>query len=123
MNINHAFVSAADEETGRAVDAWQRISEKPTSIALKRDDGTAVAAQTVRVEWSSTSGGGSGEKTGPGGASSVRYGTLFGVLNHPFEDDTDIRRGDRFALNGYQYKIVDVLVTLGELQGRFEAMG
>lgn len=119
MNINNALTSTADSETDRAVDAWKRISEKPTSVTMKQDDGTAVAAQTVRIEWDSTS----SEAAGPGGQSSIRRGTMFGVRNHPTVTDTNVQRGNRFALNSYQYRVIDVLTTLGEVQARFEAMG
>ena len=121
MNINNALTGAAATETDRAVDAWRRINEKPTSISMKRDTGNAVAAQTVRIEWGSSSGG-SGERAGAGGQSSIRYGVVFGVHGHATVDDTDIQRGDRFTVNGYQYRVIDVLITLGERQCRFEVM-
>lgn len=120
MNINNALTGTAATDTDRAVDAWKRISEKPSSITMRRDDGTAVAAQTVRIEWDDNS---NSEPSGAGGKSSMRRGTVFGVVNHATVADTDIQRGDRFTVSGYQYRVVDVLTTLGEKQGRFEAMG
>lgn len=101
----------------RAVDAWRRIQDKPTQIIIVRDLGGALAEQTVRVEWS----GEVRDVMGQVGTVGERQITVFGVQGHPTVPDTDIRRGDQFALDGVQYKVVDVLVTLGEIQARVEA--
>ncbi len=59
----------------RAADAWLRINEKPASIVLVRN-GTALAAQTVRVEYDRGTGGGS--EMGDAGQSSQRGAVVFG---------------------------------------------
>lgn len=101
----------------RAVDAWRRIQEKPTSVTIVRGS-TPLAAQTVRIEKDSTV---DRETEGAAGRSSMRNVTVFGITNHPTVTDTNIQREDRFVYNGTQYRIIDVLVTLGEVQARAEA--
>jgi hypothetical protein len=102
----------------RAVDAWRRISEKPSSITLVRGT-TELAEQTVRVEYSAAV----REVQGSTGRSSVRDVIVFGIQDHPTLDDTDIQRDDLFKHDGVQFRVVDVIYTLGEKQGRCEANG
>ena len=103
--------------SSRAGDAWQRINDKPSDVTIKRGS-TTLSSQTVRVEFGESL----HESSGGAGTSSSRLVTVFGIQNHPTEDDTDIRRGDRFAIDGVQYSVVDVVTTLGEIQARCEAM-
>lgn len=100
----------------RAQDAWRRIQDKPSSITLVRN-ATPLSAQTVRLEYDSTS-----RETAEGGAgkSSQRSLVVFGIAGHPVQADTDIRRGDRFSVNGVQYVVIDVMYTTGEVQARAE---
>jgi len=44
-----------------------------------------------------------------------------GVKDHPTVTDTDIQRGDTFALNGINYRVVDLVFVPGEVQARCEA--
>lgn len=118
-NINSWLTTSTPiSATDRAVDAWRRISQKPTSITLVRN-GVAQSAQTLRVEADNMS----SEVEGLGmGQSSWRRVILFGVRSHPTVTDTNIQRDDRFALSGTQYRVVDVNATnLGEVQATAEA--
>lgn len=104
--------------TNRASDAWSRIQDKPTSITVTRG-ATELSPQTVRVEWDNTG----AEKTGQaGGISSSRKVIVFGVRGHATESNTNLSRDDRFAFNGLIYRVIDVMVTMGEIQARCEVL-
>lgn len=107
------------DEGHRAALAWRRISEKPTSIVIKRGN-TTLDAQTVRIEFSEAS----NQRMGASGEGSVRDVILFGVLNHPDAsvDDTNIRKGDRFVYLNSEYQVRDLVFTLGEVQAHAEAV-
>jgi len=111
-------------ESGRAVQAWNRINDKPVSVAFKKSNGTLLAAQLVRLESDSSLAVGS-EVNSPAGQAPRRNLTVFGVVNHPDSAvaDTDMAEGYRFVYNSDEYRIVDVIVTLGELQGVCEVVG
>jgi len=49
---------------------------------------------------------------------------LFGIKDHPDEADSDVQRGDRFVLaeTKVQYRVLDVVHTLGEVQARCEGL-
>jgi len=100
----------------RAVRAWARIQDKPTTVALYRGT-TAQPAQTLRVEPSAQVF--PDEVRGPGLASIARV-LLFGVQGHPAEPDTDIQKGDLFTLADGQYRVIDVWTYPGEVQARAE---
>lgn len=116
---------AAPSAAERAADAWRRINDKPSSIVLVRNANSAsqttLAAQTLRVEYNDMSSV-SGEIGGAGGASSQRSATLFGIRSHATLPDTDIRRDDRFRHDGMQFRVMDVIYTLGEIQARAEVL-
>lgn len=103
----------------RAVAAWTRINQKPSSVAFKTRAGTVLAAQTVRIEYNS----GAGEATSEAGKTPVRKLTIFGVKDHPTVTDTDIAEGYRFVLNGDEYRVIDTMLTLGEVQASCEVTG
>jgi hypothetical protein len=111
--------TSAIDETFRAVKAWNRINDKPTAVAFKTVAGTTLAAQTVRIESDNTV----TESEGAAGQGPVRKVIVFGVQNHPIVTDTDMKEGYRFNYGNDQYRIVDVISTLGELQGIGEATG
>ncbi len=102
----------------RAVLAWRRIQDKPTSITINRD-GVTHPAQTVRIEYNETGRVIMGEANS---ASAVRDVILFGVKNHPTVADTNLQYGDRFAYNGQIFKVVFVITTIGEIQANCEAI-
>lgn len=96
----------------RAVLAWRRIQDRPTAVTFKR----VGAAQTVRIEWDS----GASEPRSAAGEAALRTGVLFGIRNHPTEDDTNVRGGDRFVLHSQEYEVVDVILPPGEKQAGFK---
>lgn len=101
----------------RAVRAWNRINDKPTSIVVKRN-GTIMAAQTVRLEYAQ---GGLMESTNIGSVGSQSV-TVYGILSHPVAANTDIKIGDRFVYGGKEYEIKSTIITIGEIQGQAEAI-
>lgn len=103
--------------TERAKDAWRRISDKPSSIILVRGD-TALSAQPVRVEVSTTA----SEIRGEAGQSAKREVIVFGVRSHPSVANTDIQRGDKFVLNSVQYRVKSVILQTGEIQAVCEEL-
>lgn len=118
----HAWASAGAEAISavdRAVAAWRRIQDKPTSITIKRGT-TTLDAQTVRIEIGGTGSGWQSE--GGAGKSARQSATVFGVRDHPTEADTDIARDDRFAIGGTIYSVTALVLQLGEIQAQCEAV-
>lgn len=100
----------------RSVDAWRRISEKPTSIIVVRGNAD-LPAQTVRLEWNNTT----NEITGAGNTIvSVQRATLFGVKGHQTIADTNIKKGDRFKAHDMIFRVLSVIPQTGEIQALCE---
>ena len=112
--------NTAIEDASRAALAWRRIQDKPTSVTFERPNGTSVGAQTVRVELSEFA----RDANSPAGAQTVRQAIVFGVRNHPDGSvaDTDVKSGYTFILNNKEYRVADVVETLGEVQARAEVV-
>jgi len=108
--------------TSRAVDAWNRINRNPTSITIIQKDETELAAQTVRIEFDNSMDSERKGDGGGGGMSARRDAIVFGVKNHPTVTDTNIQRGDRFAVNGQIYRVVQVILVPGEVQATCEVL-
>lgn len=106
-------------DEARAAAAWSRIQEKPSSVVIVRGTSTTLAAQTVRLEYS---GNQPAEPSGGAGMSSKQTVILFGIRGHETEADTNVQRGDRFAVSGVQYRVVAMVQTIGEVQATCEAM-
>lgn len=109
-------------EQRRAAHAHRRIHDKwtvVTSIAFKNASGTKLAAQEVRIESDNTA---TPSESAAGGAPRRKV-IVYGVYNHATLPDTDIKEGYRFNYENDQYTCVDVIVTLGEVQGVFEVSG
>jgi len=104
--------------TQRAVDAWNRIGDKPVSITVIRGD-TTLPIQTVRIEYSESERVVTGEASG---MSAVRNVIVFGVKNHPSVANTNLQYGDMFSYDGQIFKIVFVMSTIGEIQANAEAV-
>ena len=89
-----------------AYDTARLITDKSTSVTVVRD-GAELAAQTVRIE----------EMGRPrpylteAGETAHADVLVLGYKGHPSIDDTDLQRGDRFAVDGQGYEIV--MVTPG----------
>lgn len=113
------WFSVLDAIPARAADAWKRINDKPAQIVLLRK-GIAQPVQTVRVEYDRGTGGGA--EVGDAGKSARRGVIVFGIRGHATLPDTDIQRGDQFAHDGAQFKVIDVVHTLGEIQASCEAL-
>lgn len=107
-------------ETERASLAWSRIQDKPSTVSFKTPAGAILAAQTVRVEPDDKATGETGQS---GMTGHMRYCIIFGVINHDTVTDTDMEEGYRFVLNNDEYRITDVLITLGSIQGNAESSG
>lgn len=103
-------VAPASAET-RAVLAWRRIQDRPTSLVLSRD-GIDQAAQTVRLEFDATYSDVQDET----GRSAKRELVIFGVKDHPTVADTDIQTNDRFAIDLTLYEVNNVIELPGEVQ-------
>lgn len=106
-------------EQKRAAQAWRRINEKGTSVSFRTPTGATVGAQLVRIESDNTA----TASESAAGATAKRKVIVFGVRNHAVVADTDIKEGYRFVLLNDEYKCVDTILTLGEIQGVFEATG
>jgi len=106
-------------EAQRAALAWKRIQDKPASVAFKTAAGTTLAAQTVRLESDSNA----SQATSAAGLAPVRRVVVFGVRNHATVADTNMAEGYRFVYGSDQLRIVDIILTLGEVQGIGEATG
>jgi hypothetical protein len=117
-NINNYIGGEAIDEAPRAVTAWGRIQEKPSTITVRRETGAMVAAQTVRVEY----GAFGSEVDSATGKASDRGLIVFGIKGHPTLPDTDIERGDKFMLDGVQFRVVDLVLTLGSIQAYARVM-
>ncbi len=115
FGLGDSAISASE----RAVDAWGRIQRDPKPILMQRG-GSNLAEQTVRIEFDNQSGL-QGEVAGAGGKSSRRSCIIFGVKDHPSVTDTNIQRGDKFRLNGTDYRVVQVISPPGEIQATAEA--
>lgn len=103
----------------RSALAWKRINDKPTSVAFKPTSGATLAAQTVRIE--SDSAASAAESAA--GAAPRRKVVIFGVRNHATVADTIVAEGYRFVLNNDEYRVIDLILTLGEVQAICEATG
>lgn len=112
-----ALPTATEEE--RAALAYARILDKPSSVAFKTPAGTVLTAQTVRLESDNSASLAESEA----GRAPRRKLIIFGVRNHATVTDTDMAEGYRFVSGNDEYKVVDIIETLGEVQGIAEAIG
>lgn len=99
----------------RAVLAWRRINDRPTSIIIRRG-GTTLDAQTVRIEWSGYAREDEDIEVAVDAMPGVGRLTVFGVRGHPTLPDTDIQRGDRFIIGAAEAEVLAVMLPPGEAQ-------
>jgi hypothetical protein len=111
--------TTAISETERAALAYRRILDKPTSVVFKTAAGVTLAAQTVRVESDSIA----RPAMSAAGLAPVRRVVVFGIKGHATLADTNMAEGYRFVLGNDELRIVDIILTLGEIQGLAEATG
>lgn len=103
----------------RAVGVWRRILDKPSSVTFRTALGASVAAQTVRLEWDNTASLIASEA----GSAPRALLIVFGVRSHPTIADTDMAEGYRFNFEGDAYRIIEVIKSIGEIQGVAEVVG
>jgi hypothetical protein len=103
----------------RAEDAVRRIGEKPLSVVFRTAKGVNLSAQTVRLEFDNRS---SAMSSAAGAAPRMNL-IIFGVRGHPEIVDTDMKEGYRFNYAGDEYRIEDIILQIGEIQGIAVATG
>lgn len=103
----------------RAAAAWNRINDKPVSVAFKLPNGTVLAAQTVRIEYDNSA----SQSEAPSGQTAVRKLIVFGVRGHSTITDTNVGEGYRFVYQNGEYRVMDVITTIGEIQAIAEVVG
>ena len=91
----------------------------PSTVIFINSSGVSQASQVVRIESDSRS----SPIRSVAGLSPRRQVIVFGVKDHPDESivDTAMVEGWYFNFENDRYTIVDVIVTLGEIQGVAEA--
>lgn len=112
----------AERERVRAAHAHRRINDKwevTTTVVFKTSLGVILAAQEVRIESDNSA----SPSESAAGATPKRKVIVYGVRDHATLPDIDIKEGYRFILNSDEYRCVDTIVTLGEIQGIFEVAG
>jgi hypothetical protein len=111
---------AEERDRVRALDAWQRIQEQPTTILIRRG-GETLAAQTVRIEMGDSAREDLDVRRGLNVMPGVQRAVVFGVRKHPTVRDTDVQRGDRFVVGATEYEVIAVTEAAGEVQAACEA--
>lgn len=112
-------LSAWTDDVSKSTDFARLIADDTTSITIVRD-GSAIAAQTVRIE---TARSGDSVLDLQGRQHNVDA-IVFGYMNHDTITDTDIRIGDRFTHDGVTFDVLAVLVDLESVvQAICEATG
>lgn len=111
------MVNLAQRSAQRAQDAYRRIMDKPTTVVFRkpRPPGRPVALppQTLRVEVNNRA----GLATSESGSAPVMGVVVFGWRDHPSLPDSDIGEGYTFTLGDDLYRIEDVILQTGEIQG------
>lgn len=91
--------------------------DKPTSITFRKPNlpnrPLTLPAQTLRVEVNNRA----ALATSESGSAPALGVVVFGWRDYPSLPDSDIAEGYTFVLNGDQYRIEDVILTFGEIQG------
>lgn len=101
-------LSAWLDDVSSAVDNARITADKVSSITIIRA-GVALAAQNVRIEDLSNR---PRSYQTEGGETGIADTLIIGYKNHGTIPDTDIQRGDRFALAGVSYRVVAVVPGL-----------
>lgn len=115
-----SFESWRGNERARAAEAWARISERPTTITIRRGAET-LEPQTVRVEFGDSAREDLDVRRGLNVMPGVQRAVVFGVRNHPTVADSDIQRGDRFVVGATEFEVMAVIPAPGEVQAICEA--
>lgn len=111
------MVSPAARAVQRAKNAYRRIMDKPTTIVFRKPQPpgrpSTLAVQTLRVELDNRA----TVTTGAMGSAPTLGVVVYGWRNHPTLPDSDIAEGYTFTFGDDLYRIEDVILTLGEIQG------
>ena len=97
------------DDVDQGVDNARIVGDKTTSITAIRD-GSALSAQTVRIEELRRE----REIETAAGQTAVVQVVVIGYKGHPSISDTDLQRGDRFAVGGVGYEIVALVPGLAD---------
>jgi hypothetical protein len=108
-------IPAAD----RAALAYSRILDRPTSIVLRTAAGANRAAQTVRIELDNRV----SLSSSAAGSAPQMSAVIYGIRGHSVLADTAMAEGDRFQLGGDSFRIQDIILQIGEIQGVAVATG
>lgn len=92
------------DDADKGVDTARLIADKSTSITVIRD-GSALSAQTVRLE----DAGRPYYYQSESGQTAQADALVIGYKGHPTITDTDLQTGDRFPADGISYEIVGLL--------------
>jgi hypothetical protein len=115
-----AFAGLATKQMAiRASLAWAAILDKPTDVVFVTVLGQTLAPQKVRVESANRA----TVQQSAAGMGPMRELVIFGVRGHPTVADTDMQEGYTFVQDNDAYTCVDVIVTIGEIQGIWQASG
>jgi hypothetical protein len=99
----------------RAINAWLRIGDKPSSITIYRN-AVAQTAQTVRLEFDDGTKQDTLSKAG--GTTNERELVIFGVKDHPTITATNLQDDDTFSYENQNYQVKGVINLPGEVQAR-----
>lgn len=127
MTINFARLRAkttAIDASARAIDIWANIQRRPSTMTFTRPkvvhkDGTVTPpvtiSQVVRVEYDNRP----NVLEGQAGVVPILHAVVYGVRGHPDESvvDTDMDEGYEFDLDGNHFRITDVILVPGGVQG------
>jgi hypothetical protein len=95
------------DDVDQGVDNARLAADKLTSITIIRA-GVAQDAQSVRIEPMRRETTAAGES----GLTGTVDALVIGYKGHPLIADTDIQRGDRFAVGGVSYEVIMVVPGL-----------
>lgn len=116
-NLNAWLTSGGLPLAGdRANDAWRRIQDKPSTVAVWRE-GAYHHNETVRIEWNNGTNVTPSAQS-PNSVTAITEVVIFGVNGHDTQTNTDIKEGDEVWLSGESFIVKDSLITIGELQAR-----
>jgi len=111
------MVTPAQKTINRAQSAYKRVQDKPTTITFRKPmppgRPATLAPQTLRVEVNNRA----GLATSEAGSAPVMGVIVYGWRGHPSYPDSDIAEGYTFTLGKDTYRIEDVILTFGEIQG------
>lgn len=110
LNLSSMLANKTEQ---RAAAAWRRIGERPTSVVFKTTAGVTLAAQTVRVESDNRP----ALVSSAAGVGSQMQIVVYGVRDHATVADTVMDEGYRFVLSGDEYRVTDIILQRGEIQG------